>query len=137
MFDFSFGELALLAVIALLVVGPEKLPGLARSAGRWYGYLRRTAQNVRSEVEQQLLLEEMRKEASQLKDLATEPLQEAKKLQEDLNEVLLPESPKSSDGTEAETLPKAADPTIKTPLPPLEGVGETSLTSGTKTPTLH
>jgi len=137
MFDFSFGELALLAVIALLVVGPEKLPDLARSVGRWYGYLRRTAQNVRSEVEQQLLLEEMRKEASQLKDLATEPLQETKKLHEGLHEFLLAESPKAIDDTDAEPMPKAADPTNKTPLASLKAVGETSLTSGTKTPTLH
>ncbi len=71
MFDFSFGELALLAVIALLVVGPEKLPGLARSAGRWYGSIRRMMGNVRTEMEQQLLIDELRQEAQNLRDEAT------------------------------------------------------------------
>ncbi|MGC8467697.1 MAG: Sec-independent protein translocase protein TatB [Acidithiobacillus sp.] len=70
MFDFSFGELALLAVIALLVVGPERLPELARKAGRWYGALRRTVDNARSEVEQQLLLDELRQEARKLREYA-------------------------------------------------------------------
>ncbi len=68
MFDFSFGELALLAVIALLVVGPEKLPGLARSAGRWYGSVRRMMGNARTEMEQQLLIDELRQEAQNLRD---------------------------------------------------------------------
>lgn len=53
MFDFSFGELALLGIIALLVVGPEKMPELARTAGKWYGAMRRTMTGLRSEVEQQ------------------------------------------------------------------------------------
>jgi len=70
MFDFSFGELALLAIIALLVVGPERLPELARKAGRWYGALRRTVDNARSEVEQQLLLDELRQEARKLREYA-------------------------------------------------------------------
>ncbi len=70
MFDFSFGELALLAIIALLVVGPERLPELARKAGRWYGALRRTVDHARSEVEQQLLLDELRQEARKLREYA-------------------------------------------------------------------
>ena len=90
MFDFSFGELALLAVIALLVVGPEKLPELARTAGKWVGYFRRTVNNVRSEVEQQLLLDEMRKEAEKLKGYADEPLQEVEKFKASIDEPLLP-----------------------------------------------
>ena len=90
MFDFSFGELALLAVIALWVVGPEKLPELARTAGKWVGYFRRTVNNVCSEVEQQLLLDEMRKEAEKLRGFAQEPLDTVKQLHSHLEEPLLP-----------------------------------------------
>ncbi|MCK9188311.1 Sec-independent protein translocase protein TatB [Acidithiobacillus sp.] len=74
MFDFSFGELALLGIIALLVVGPEKMPELARTAGRWYGAMRRTMTGLRSEVEQQLLLDDLRQEANKLRDYAKEEL---------------------------------------------------------------
>ncbi len=74
MFDFSFGELALLGSIALLVVGPEKMPELARTAGRWYGAMRRTMTGLRSEVEQQLLLDDLRQEANKLRDYAKEEL---------------------------------------------------------------
>jgi twin arginine-targeting protein translocase TatB len=74
MFDFSFGELVLLGIIALLVVGPEKLPELARTAGKWYGAMRRTMNSLRTEVEQQLLLEDLRKETEKLRDFANEEL---------------------------------------------------------------
>lgn len=74
MFDFSFGELVVLAVIALLVVGPDKMPELARTAGRWYGILRRTLTGVRAEMEQQLLLDDLRREADRLRNLANEDL---------------------------------------------------------------
>jgi len=74
MFDFSFGELVVLAVIALLVVGPDKMPEMARTAGRWYGVLRRTLTGVRAEVEQQLLLDDLRREADKLRTLANEDL---------------------------------------------------------------
>ena len=100
MFDFSFGELALLAVIALLVVGPEKLPELARTAGKWVGYFRRTVNNVRSEVEQQLLLDEMRKEAEKLKGYANEPLQEVEKFKTSMEEPLLADAEPSAGNTE-------------------------------------
>ncbi|WP_291520508.1 Sec-independent protein translocase protein TatB [Acidithiobacillus sp.] len=74
MFDFSFGELALLGIIALLVVGPEKMPELARTAGKWYGAMRRAVTGLRSEVEQQLLLDDLRQEANKLREYANEEL---------------------------------------------------------------
>ncbi|MEY2342624.1 Sec-independent protein translocase protein TatB [Acidithiobacillus sp. IBUN Pt1247-S3] len=114
MFDFSFGELALLAVIALLVVGPEKLPELARTAGKWVGYFRRTVNNVRSEVEQQLLLDEMRKEAEKLKGYANEPLQEVEKFKASIEEPLLADAGTSAENTEerASTVEGEAEVTL-------------------------
>ncbi len=65
MFDFSLGKLILLALVALLVLGPDKLPGAARTAGALIRRLRSGWDNVRAEVERELEIEEIRKAARQ------------------------------------------------------------------------
>ena len=60
MIDFSVGKLLLLAVIALLVLGPEKLPGAARTAGAMLRRVRRGWDSVRAEVTRELEAEELR-----------------------------------------------------------------------------
>lgn len=97
MFDFSFGELVLLGSIALLVVGPEKLPELARTAGKWYGAMRRTMNGLRTEVEQQLLLEDLRKETEKLRDFANEELLPSN--------ITIPSSPKNLSSKSDSALP--------------------------------
>jgi sec-independent protein translocase protein TatB len=54
MFDIGFWELAVLAIVALLVVGPERLPQLARDAGRWIRGVRRFITETRHEIEREL-----------------------------------------------------------------------------------
>ena len=61
MFDLSFGELALIAVVALLVLGPERLPGAARTAGALMRRLRNGWQGVRSEIERELAAEDIKR----------------------------------------------------------------------------
>jgi len=68
MFDAGFWELALIFVLALLVVGPERLPGLARKAGFLVGKARRFVTNVRSDIEQELRNEDLEKMLNQQKD---------------------------------------------------------------------
>ncbi len=60
MFGLGFGELLLLAAIALIVLGPEKLPHAARMAGAWYGRIRRTISTIQSEIEQEVQQLEVR-----------------------------------------------------------------------------
>ena len=60
MFDFGTGELALIAVVALLVLGPERLPGAARTAGALLRRARASWQSVRSEIERELAAEELK-----------------------------------------------------------------------------
>jgi|SRR5699024_3587600 len=63
MFDFSLGKLLLLALIALVVLGPEKLPGAARTVGALIRRVRSGWDSVRAEVERELEIEEIRSAA--------------------------------------------------------------------------
>lgn len=62
MFDIGFSELLLFGVIALIVLGPEKLPQAARTARQWYAKLRRTVSTLQSEIEAELDLAETRQQ---------------------------------------------------------------------------
>lgn len=61
MFDVSFGEMLLLAVVALVVLGPERLPGAARTAGALLRRARNSWHNVRDEVERELAAEDLKR----------------------------------------------------------------------------
>ena len=61
MFEVGFAELFLLGVIALLVVGPERLPGLARTVGVWVGKAQRMVGQVRTDIEREVRADELRK----------------------------------------------------------------------------
>jgi sec-independent protein translocase protein TatB len=63
MIEISFGKMLLLALIALLVLGPEKLPGAARTAGALIRRVRSTWDSVRTEVERELEIEEIKRTA--------------------------------------------------------------------------
>jgi len=60
MFDIGFFELVVVGVVALLVVGPERLPRLARTAGLWLGRARRTLATVKAEIDNELKAEELK-----------------------------------------------------------------------------
>lgn len=62
MFGISFPEMMLVGFVALLVLGPERLPGAARTAGLWIGRLRRSFNNIRQEVERELGADEIRQQ---------------------------------------------------------------------------
>jgi len=60
MFDMGFTEMMLIGIVALIVIGPERLPGVARTAGRYFGRLKRFMTTVRADVEQELRADELR-----------------------------------------------------------------------------
>ncbi len=66
MIDFSLGKLLLIALIALIVLGPEKLPGAARTAGAVLRRVRSGWDSVRAEVERELQLEEIKRAAREV-----------------------------------------------------------------------
>ena len=77
MFDFSLGELLVVALVALVVLGPERLPKAARFAGLWVRKARAQWHAVRNELEQELASEELqrslREAQAQLQDMSTPP----------------------------------------------------------------
>src|SRR5581483_9972983 len=70
MFDVSFGEILLIAVVALVVLGPERLPGAARTAGALLRRVRRGWDSVRAEVMRELEAEELRAKLKEAQEAA-------------------------------------------------------------------
>jgi sec-independent protein translocase protein TatB len=61
MFDIGFLELAIIAVVGLIVIGPERLPEVARTVGTWVGRFRRFVTSVKSDIDRELRQDEIRK----------------------------------------------------------------------------
>ncbi len=59
MFDVGFWELTIIGVVALIIVGPERLPGLARTAGLWIGKARRMVTDVKRDIDRELKASEL------------------------------------------------------------------------------
>jgi Sec-independent protein translocase TatB len=65
MFDIGFSELAVIGVVALIVIGPERLPKVARTVGHLLGRAQRYAATVKSDISRELELEELKKTGQQ------------------------------------------------------------------------
>ena len=59
MFDIGFWELGLIGVVALVVIGPERLPGVARTVGKWLGKAKRVLSDVKADIDQELKADEL------------------------------------------------------------------------------
>jgi sec-independent protein translocase protein TatB len=70
MFDIGFSELVLIAVVALVVLGPERLPKVARTMGHLLGRLQRYVSDVKSDISREIQLDELRKLQTQLEESA-------------------------------------------------------------------
>jgi len=60
MFDIGFWELGIIMIVGLIVIGPDKLPGIARSAGKWVGKARYFIGSVKQDVQKELRAEELK-----------------------------------------------------------------------------
>jgi sec-independent protein translocase protein TatB len=72
MFDIGFSELVLIAVVALVVLGPERLPKAARTMGHLFGRLQRYVNEVKADINREMELEELRKLQQQVQSAARE-----------------------------------------------------------------
>ncbi|MFJ2686451.1 Sec-independent protein translocase protein TatB [Pseudomonas sp. NPDC087342] len=114
MFGISFSELLLVGLVALLVLGPERLPGAARTAGLWIGRLKRSFNAIKQEVEREIGADEIRRQLHNEHILSLE--QEARKIF----------TPTQQEPTPVPPVQPGAEPTIHAPgtesVPTMGGV---------------
>lgn len=84
MFDIGISKIALISVVALVVLGPERLPRVARTAGNLFGRAQRYMSEVKEEVNRQMEQEELKK----MKEAATQAFNSAKNDFKDLDQVI-------------------------------------------------
>jgi sec-independent protein translocase protein TatB len=72
MFDIAFSEIVVIAVVALIVIGPERLPKVARTLGHMFGRLQRYVNEVKADINREMELDELRKLKSEVQSAASE-----------------------------------------------------------------
>ena len=72
MFDIGFSELILIALVALIVIGPERLPKVARTAGHLLGRLQRYVNDVKADINREMQLDELKRLQQQVEQSARE-----------------------------------------------------------------
>lgn len=70
MFDIGFSELMVIAVVALIVIGPERLPKVARTVGHLFGRMQRYVSDVKADISREMELDELRKLQAGMQDAA-------------------------------------------------------------------
>jgi sec-independent protein translocase protein TatB len=116
MFDIAFSELLLIGVIALIVIGPEKLPRMARTVGHLAGRLQRYVADVKADINREIELDELRKMRDSMQQAAssfeTSVQSELHKTETDLNksvEAVVGDSPQVAEAKPEE--PKKSEET--------------------------
>lgn len=72
MFDLSFGEMAMIGAVALVVLGPERLPKVARTVGEWAGKAQRYVSQVKADINREMEVAELKKLQEQARGIAHE-----------------------------------------------------------------
>ena len=70
MFDVGFSEIVVIAVVALIVIGPERLPKVARTLGHLFGRMQRYVNDVKADISREMELDELRKLQATVQDAA-------------------------------------------------------------------
>lgn len=112
MSDIGFSEILLLVAIALIVIGPKRLPEAARFLGYWIGKLRRSLQNARNDMERELGIDDIRREVHNqllLEQLESERQQVAETLRRAQEAPLTPREQRRESPEEIEFIDDADD----------------------------
>ena len=122
MFDIGFSELLVIGVVALIVIGPERLPRVARTIGHLMGRMQRYVADVKADIDREVELEELRKMRDSVQQAATSiessVQAELTKAETDLNQAA-----QTAAGVEGAAAPNAeaqVSPAPETPAPAIE-----------------
>ncbi len=124
MFDVGFSELLVIGIVALLVIGPEKLPSVARTVGALLGRMQRYVNDVKADINREIELDELKKLQTTVQDAAksietsmTETMSGFQSQADELNKIASGEPVADTSGlTEPPpTSPAAADPVLDPP----------------------
>ncbi len=148
MFDVGFSELVVIGLVALIVIGPERLPRVARTVGHLLGRLQRYVSDVKADINREIEIEELRKMRDSMQKAATDfestATSEISKVETDLNRSVAEasgdaaggtgggaaapaesapaaESPASAEGAAAEVTPPAGSPPEAPAVKPFPG----------------
>ena len=114
MFDIGFSELMVIGIVALIVIGPEKLPKVARTLGHLLGRAQRYVNDVKSDINREMQLDELKKLQAQVTDSARELENSVRKEYETARSAV--EAPAAAAAAAAAELQESLQPT--TPAPP-------------------
>lgn len=87
MFDIGFFELSLIGVVALIVIGPDRLPGVARTVGKWFGRMNRFVANIKEDISKEIRDEDLKKILNEQQKLADEFKNVADQTQSSINQL--------------------------------------------------
>lgn len=107
MFDVGFSELVVIALVALIVIGPERLPKVARTAGILLGRLQRYVNDVKSDINREIQLDEIKKMQSdvtaQVRDMEQSVNEQMKTVETELNQSIAGGIEHKEDGAGSES----------------------------------
>lgn len=122
MFDIGFSELMLIALVGLIIIGPERMPKLARTAGHLLGRLQRYVGDVKADISREMQLEELKKlqaqVADQAHDMERQVNEQMKVTETELNQSILPPGDITADITATQPEPVASAPPATAPSVP-------------------
>ena len=129
MFDIGFSELMVIAVVALIVIGPERLPKVARTVGLLFGRMQRYVNDVKADINREMALDELRKLQANIQDTANSLEQSMKQevgaVESDLNKIASDtQDAVAPAASPAETADALAAAEAMPPADPVAGIGE-------------
>jgi sec-independent protein translocase protein TatB len=123
MFDIGFSELMVIGVVALLVIGPERLPKVARTAGHMLGRLQRYVNDVKADINREMELDELRKVQSAFQEAKQSIESSAREVEQSVHKA------ESEVRTAAETLGASAPAPTAVASTPAAGAGAAAPTT--------
>jgi len=104
MFDLGFSELVVIAIVLLVVVGPERLPKVARTAGHLLGRLQRYVAGVKADIQREMQIDELKKLQEQAREFDKNLRAGVSEIQSEVSEALTPPPVAASEPADADAV---------------------------------